>query len=302
MPDPFCDRNETACAWMEEREGWFRLRLDGPEPGTQAGERRRLVFPGLDPFATIWLDGEQLGTHENMFRPAGFDLTERVKRWVWRSIRTANNWPKIGARSGFGRWRSISPLCGGGICETCDRLGMLVGEDVMFARAMYPEGEPALAAEVEAEARSQVRRFRSHPCLALWCGNTEDPWLRYWDDPSPPCGALYYNRILPVAVADLDGWTPYWPGPLPVLETLRRVIPEDQLFHHGPAMDWHNTDEPKNKGDLLMEGTTGPAGGTMEYLHVSQLAQVEGVKFGIEHFRRRKPHCLGTLVWQLNDC
>jgi beta-mannosidase len=32
------------------------------------------------------------------------------------------------------------------------------------------------------------------------------------------------------------------------------------------------------------------------------LAQAEGLKFGIEHFRRRKPHCSGTLFWQLNDC
>ena len=32
------------------------------------------------------------------------------------------------------------------------------------------------------------------------------------------------------------------------------------------------------------------------------IAQAEALKFGIEHFRRRTPHCSGTLVWQLNDC
>jgi beta-mannosidase len=32
------------------------------------------------------------------------------------------------------------------------------------------------------------------------------------------------------------------------------------------------------------------------------IAQAEGLKFGIEHYRRRKPHCSGALVWQLNDC
>src|SRR3954451_24369984 len=35
-----------------------------------AGERLRLVFHGLDTFATLWLDGEPLGRHANMFRPA----------------------------------------------------------------------------------------------------------------------------------------------------------------------------------------------------------------------------------------
>jgi beta-mannosidase len=32
------------------------------------------------------------------------------------------------------------------------------------------------------------------------------------------------------------------------------------------------------------------------------IAQAEGLEFAIEHFRRRKPHCSGTLFWQLNDC
>ena len=51
------------------------------------------------------------------------------------------------------------------------------------------------------------------PCLALWCGNNENQWLHdraYWDRPTLPAyGALYYDDILPRAVADLDGRTPY---------------------------------------------------------------------------------------------
>jgi beta-mannosidase len=43
-------------------------------------------------------------------------------------------------------------------------------------------------------------------------------------------------------------------------------------------------------------------GNLEEYITFSQIAQAEGLKFGIEHFRRRKPHCSGTLVWQLDDC
>jgi beta-mannosidase len=88
----------------------------------------------------------------------------------------------------------------------------------------------------------------------------------------------------------------------PVRETLQRAIPADQLFHHSPAMDWHNKDNPKNKGDNLMLGVTGLPESLEEYIDFSMIAQAEGLKFGIEHFRRRKPHCSGTLVWQLNDC
>jgi beta-mannosidase len=88
----------------------------------------------------------------------------------------------------------------------------------------------------------------------------------------------------------------------PNAETLRRVIPSDQLYHHSPAMDWHNKDNPKNKGDNLMLGTTGLPTTLDQYITFSQIAQAEGLKFGVEHFRRRKPHCSGTLVWQLDDC
>lgn len=263
---------------------------------------------------------------------------------------------------------------GGGIYEhdvfydLCDRLGLLVWQDFMFACAMYPEHIPHFAAEVEAEARYQVRRLRSRPSLALWCGNNENQWLHDRNNPDKPGlkvpGSLYYDRILPEVVAALDGVTPYWPsspyggsdhnsmedgdrhnwwvwhgGPprrfgepvtvdqspegvsyrhyaedfgrfisefgmhaAPVYETLRRVIPEDQLYHHSPSMDHHNKDNPKNKGDNLMETVTGLPEGLAEYIDFSMIAQAEGLKFGIEHFRRRTPHCSGALIWQLNDC
>jgi beta-mannosidase len=30
---PFFDRNEPGCAWIEDREWWYRLTFDGPVPG-----------------------------------------------------------------------------------------------------------------------------------------------------------------------------------------------------------------------------------------------------------------------------
>jgi beta-mannosidase len=67
-------------------------------------------------------------------------------------------------------------------------------------------------------------------------------------------------------------------------------------------MDHHNKDNPKNKGDNLMLTVTGLPKDLDEYIDYSMIAQAEGLKFGIEHFRRRKPHCSGALFWQLNDC
>ena len=37
-------------------------------------------------------------------------------------------------------------------------------------------------------------------------------------------------------------------------------------------------------------------------LYVSQLIQAEGVRYGVEHWRRHYGRCMGAIYWQLNDC
>ena len=39
-----------------------------------------------------------------------------------------------------------------------------------------------------------------------------------------------------------------------------------------------------------------------QYIYVSQLLQAHGIENALETHRRKKPHCMGTLYWQLNDC
>ena len=56
--------------------------------------------------------------------------------------------------------------------DACDREGILVWQDFMFACAMVPDNE-AFIENVRQEAKEQVLRLRAHPCLALWCGNNE---------------------------------------------------------------------------------------------------------------------------------
>ncbi len=79
IPDPFYDQNELACAWVEDREWWYRLTFPGPDESPQPDERLMLVFHGLDTFATIWLNGEQLGQSQNMFREAVFDVSGKLR-------------------------------------------------------------------------------------------------------------------------------------------------------------------------------------------------------------------------------
>jgi beta-mannosidase len=87
----------------------------------------------------------------------------------------------------------------------------------------------------------------------------------------------------------------------PALSTLKRWIPSDRLAVHSASFDAHNKDHPKDKGDALLEVVTGLPTTLAEYVDFTMASQAEGMKFGIEHYRRRQPLCSGTLVWQFND-
>ena len=39
-----------------------------------------------------------------------------------------------------------------------------------------------------------------------------------------------------------------------------------------------------------------------QFLYVGQVLQADAVKMGMEAFRRDRPYCMGTIIWQLNDC
>lgn len=37
-------------------------------------------------------------------------------------------------------------------------------------------------------------------------------------------------------------------------------------------------------------------------LYASQLLQADGIRYGVEHFRRNRGRCMGAVYWQFNDC
>jgi beta-mannosidase len=264
---------------------------------------------------------------------------------------------------------------GGGIYEPgvfydeCDRLGLLVWQDFMFACGPYPEDDPAFVENVHCEVEEQIMRLRHHACLALWCGNNENQAIHWFNDvaegrPTTLEGAKFYDEVIPAALAALDPATPYWPGsPLggPTPNSMRAGDVHNWTVWHGiplvpdadPVGDYESTPEgvafsrfaedkarfvsefglqgapdegtlarwmaPEDiglgrdgflerikdladKASWMMSPVTGLPRDIGEFVDFSQLAQAEGLAFGIEHYRRRKPHCSGALVWQLNDC
>ncbi len=107
---------------------------------------------------------------------------------------------------------------GGGIYESedfyeiCDRDGLMVWQDFLFACAAYAEEEP-MRSEVVAEAREAVTRLAPHPSLVLWNGGNENIWGHEdwgWKDElgDRTWGMGYYTDVLPRVVAELDPTRP----------------------------------------------------------------------------------------------
>lgn len=74
---------------------------------------------------------------------------------------------------------------GGGIYESdffydlCDKKGIMIWQDFLFACCAYPATREFLE-NVKEEVRHQIRRLDSHPCIALWCGNNENEGIWKW--------------------------------------------------------------------------------------------------------------------------
>lgn len=102
--------------------------------------------------------------------------------------------------------------------ELCDKNGLIVWQDLMFACNVYEVTE-AFEANIAAEAKENVRRLRHHACLGLWCGNNEleTAWVNWtdFDGNSEYLRADYirqFEYILPKAVKEVDDRTFYWPS------------------------------------------------------------------------------------------
>lgn len=90
IPDPFWDQQERDCAWMEEKEWWYRIPLRIPDGSLGEDERWQVVFHGLDTFVTIYLDGERIGEGQNMFHDITADITSTWSRAVSTSSRCSS--------------------------------------------------------------------------------------------------------------------------------------------------------------------------------------------------------------------
>ncbi len=98
--------------------------------------------------------------------------------------------------------------------DICDELGLMVWQDFMFACAIYNLTDE-FETNITAEFVDNIRRIRSHPSLALWCGNNEnESQVEIWAS-TPKHWADYikmYEYIIPHVLKREDPRTFYWPS------------------------------------------------------------------------------------------
>ncbi|RKL66964.1 glycoside hydrolase family 2 [Salipaludibacillus neizhouensis] len=98
----------------------------------------------------------------------------------------------------------------------CDKYGLIVWQDFMFACAVYDLNEE-FEETVREEVRDNIKRLRHHASLGLWCGNNEmeHAW-NSWDFPKTEKHKNDYltlfEKIIPTIVEDTDPETFYWPS------------------------------------------------------------------------------------------
>ena len=259
---------------------------------------------------------------------------------------------------------------GGGIYENdifydlCDKYGILVWQDFMFACSMYPtEGD--LLESIRRESIDNILRLRNHTCIALWCGNNEclDAWFNWnWkntlEKENPEAAAIQWKQfkdlyfdVLPAVVeeyhpgicyrksspyADDQGTRNHTVGDMHYWEVWQGLKPLNQFLHEKSRFfseygfqsfpefssikryapqpeDWSVTSEvmmAHQRGGMkanerilgfLKEEYREPKD-FESFVYMSQLLQADAMKMAMETHRRDMPYCMGSLVWQHNDC
>lgn len=247
--------------------------------------------------------------------------------------------------------------------KECDKNGILVWQDFMFACCTYP-ADSAFLANVKEEAIYQVRRLRNHPCLAVLVGNNEcqDVWygwgnkkkqldeMGYGEEVGKMQHALFHE-LLPSVVKEYapqisyrpsspyafentpsdgvngdDHYWGVWHGAepfdayydhrvrfqseygfqsFPEYESVLKYAPfeydhniySEVMMQHQKAGTYAN-----HRIEEYMRRDYHVPTDFKKFLYVSLLLQGDGMKLGMEAYRRDRPYCMGSMVWQLNDC
>jgi beta-mannosidase len=159
-----------------------------------------------------------------------------------------------------------------------------------------------------------------HHTLPAWCA-AEDPDTAYW--PSSPSSDTPFENPNGQVQGDAHYWD-VWHGrkpfsayrnqfprfmsefgfqALPPLATIRTYADESEWNMTSYIMEQHQKNASGNSlmvGQMLEAFRLPKDFDSLVYL--SMVLQAEGIRYGVEHWRRHPDRVAGILYWQLNDC
>jgi beta-mannosidase len=170
-----------------------------------------------------------------------------------------------------------------------------------------------------ADLRGDYDRFFHH-LLPEWIG-AEDPDRTYW--PSSPSTGIPFQPPHGQERGDAHYWDVWHGGKpfsayrgqyprfmsefgfqaLPTLATIGTYAEEADWNMTSYIMEHHQRNAAGN-GKMIAHMTDHyrMPKDFPSLVYLSQLLQAEGIRFGVEHWRRNMERVSGTLYWQLNDC
>ncbi|MBP6786117.1 MAG: glycoside hydrolase family 2 protein [Candidatus Promineofilum sp.] len=170
-----------------------------------------------------------------------------------------------------------------------------------------------------ADLKAAYDRFFHHT-LPAWCA-AADPDTTYW--PSSPSSDVPFELPNGQQQGDAHYWD-VWHGRQPFTAYRKQfprfmsefgfqaLPPLATIRTYADELDWNMTSyvmeqHQKNaSGNSLMVGqmldTFRLPRDFSSLVYLSMVLQAEGIRYGVEHWRRHRDRVAGTLYWQLNDC
>jgi len=199
-----------------------------------------------------------------------------------------------------------------------DQLPVLVEQIPALGFLLYGIGERDLLPDWE-ELKDAYDKF-FHQTLPDWV-TAFDPDTSYW--PSSPSSNTPFQDANSQTQGDAHYWE-VWHGRKPFTAyrgTYPRFMSEFgfQAFPTIETVEFYTDPQDRNLTSYIMEhhqrGNHGngliiaqmtdtfrmPKDFTA-WIYLSQILQAEGIRYGVEHWRRNMHRVAGTLYWQLNDC
>ena len=101
-----------ALTLVNQKEWWYRTQFKVNR--SESGKLVRLIFDGVDYFASIWLNGEKLGEHEGGYVPFSYDVSKKIRFGEPNVLAVKVTCPWIPKGRGFleymkGDWTTIDP-------------------------------------------------------------------------------------------------------------------------------------------------------------------------------------------------